>query len=160
MILSSLSSDPPSITPPPSSFFVLLPYSIPFLSIFLFSSGSPHLRSRTEEVELISVNRDNERVGPDCFELLTVLGKGGYGKVCAYAWAFMAVRFHGSQIIFTFVFPHPGLPGEESSGSSNWENICHEGPEKGTIDSSPHLLSIYHLPQLNVISIFKYSSLP
>uniref|UniRef100_A0A667ZZQ4 Ribosomal protein S6 kinase beta-2 n=1 Tax=Myripristis murdjan TaxID=586833 RepID=A0A667ZZQ4_9TELE len=28
-----------------------------------------------------SVNRDSERVGPDCFELLTVLGKGGYGKV-------------------------------------------------------------------------------
>uniref|UniRef100_A0A671V063 Ribosomal protein S6 kinase beta-2 n=1 Tax=Sparus aurata TaxID=8175 RepID=A0A671V063_SPAAU len=28
-----------------------------------------------------SVNRDSERVGPDCFELLTVLGKGAYGKV-------------------------------------------------------------------------------
>uniref|UniRef100_A0A3P8P2Z4 Non-specific serine/threonine protein kinase n=1 Tax=Astatotilapia calliptera TaxID=8154 RepID=A0A3P8P2Z4_ASTCA len=37
----------------------------------------------TEEVELTSesVNRDRERVGPDCFELLTVLGKGAYGKV-------------------------------------------------------------------------------
>lgn len=29
-----------------------------------------------------SVNRDSEKVGPDCFELLTVLGKGAYGKVC------------------------------------------------------------------------------
>ncbi|KAG9342428.1 hypothetical protein JZ751_016430 [Albula glossodonta] len=40
---------------------------------------------QTEEVELTgaSVNRDSERIGPDCFELLTVLGKGGYGKsVC------------------------------------------------------------------------------
>lgn len=39
---------------------------------------------QTEEVELTSesVNRDSERVGPDCFELLTVLGKGAYGKVC------------------------------------------------------------------------------
>lgn len=39
---------------------------------------------QTEEVELTSrsVNRDCERVGPDCFELLTVLGKGAYGKVC------------------------------------------------------------------------------
>ena len=39
---------------------------------------------QTEEVELTSatVNRDSERVGPECFELLTVLGKGGYGKVC------------------------------------------------------------------------------
>uniref|UniRef100_A0A3B3XGY3 non-specific serine/threonine protein kinase n=1 Tax=Poecilia mexicana TaxID=48701 RepID=A0A3B3XGY3_9TELE len=40
-------------------------------------------RRDTEEVELTSenVNRDSERVGPDCFELLTVLGKGAYGKV-------------------------------------------------------------------------------
>uniref|UniRef100_A0A3B4BC16 Non-specific serine/threonine protein kinase n=1 Tax=Periophthalmus magnuspinnatus TaxID=409849 RepID=A0A3B4BC16_9GOBI len=39
--------------------------------------------SYTEEVELTSesVNRDSERVGPDCFELLRVLGKGAYGKV-------------------------------------------------------------------------------
>ncbi|XP_061584369.1 uncharacterized protein LOC133449252 [Cololabis saira] len=38
---------------------------------------------QTEEVELTSesVNRGQERVGPDCFELLTVLGKGAYGKV-------------------------------------------------------------------------------
>ncbi|XP_077461739.1 ribosomal protein S6 kinase beta-2-like [Stigmatopora argus] len=36
-----------------------------------------------EEVELTSelVNRDSERVGPDFFELLRVLGKGAYGKV-------------------------------------------------------------------------------
>ncbi|XP_015233796.1 PREDICTED: ribosomal protein S6 kinase beta-2 [Cyprinodon variegatus] len=39
--------------------------------------------AQTEEVELTSesVNRDSERVGPDCFELLRVLGKGAYGKV-------------------------------------------------------------------------------
>lgn len=36
-----------------------------------------------EEVELTesSVNRGPERIGPHCFELLRVLGKGGYGKV-------------------------------------------------------------------------------
>uniref|UniRef100_W5MJN0 non-specific serine/threonine protein kinase n=1 Tax=Lepisosteus oculatus TaxID=7918 RepID=W5MJN0_LEPOC len=36
-----------------------------------------------EEVELspLSVNVGTERVGADCFELLRVLGKGGYGKV-------------------------------------------------------------------------------
>ncbi|XP_076871472.1 ribosomal protein S6 kinase beta-2-like isoform X2 [Brachyhypopomus gauderio] len=47
----------------------------------------------TEEVELTSesVNRDSERVGPDCFELLTVLGKGGYGKV------FQVRKVQGSQ---------------------------------------------------------------
>lgn len=43
-----------------------------------------HSSVQTEEVELTSesVNRDREKVGPDCFELLTVLGKGAYGKVC------------------------------------------------------------------------------
>ena len=28
-----------------------------------------------------SVNRTSEKIGPQCFELLKVLGKGGYGKV-------------------------------------------------------------------------------
>uniref|UniRef100_A0A8C7H7P6 Ribosomal protein S6 kinase beta-2 n=1 Tax=Oncorhynchus kisutch TaxID=8019 RepID=A0A8C7H7P6_ONCKI len=43
-----------------------------------------HQDSREEEeIELTSavVNRDSERIGPDSFELLSVLGKGGYGKV-------------------------------------------------------------------------------
>lgn len=40
---------------------------------------------RCEEVELTetSVNLGPERIGPHCFELLRVLGKGGYGKVLA-----------------------------------------------------------------------------
>lgn len=40
-----------------------------------------------EEVELTetSVNLCPERIGPHCFELLRVLGKGGYGKVGAGA---------------------------------------------------------------------------
>uniref|UniRef100_A0AAR2K6N3 Ribosomal protein S6 kinase n=1 Tax=Pygocentrus nattereri TaxID=42514 RepID=A0AAR2K6N3_PYGNA len=60
----------------------------------LNSSGSKfRIDSETEEVELTSasVNRDSERVGPDCFELLTVLGKGGYGKV------FQVRKVQGSQ---------------------------------------------------------------
>lgn len=28
-----------------------------------------------------SVNRTSEKIGPQCFDLLKVLGKGGYGKV-------------------------------------------------------------------------------
>uniref|UniRef100_A0A672HKV4 Ribosomal protein S6 kinase beta-2 n=1 Tax=Salarias fasciatus TaxID=181472 RepID=A0A672HKV4_SALFA len=39
-----------------------------------------------------SVNRDSERVGPDCFELLTVLGKGAYGKV------FQVRKVQGAQV--------------------------------------------------------------
>ena len=40
---------------------------------------------RYEEVELTesSVNPGPERIGPHCFELLRVLGKGNYGKVPA-----------------------------------------------------------------------------
>ncbi|KPP63100.1 ribosomal protein S6 kinase beta-2-like [Scleropages formosus] len=33
-----------------------------------------------EEVELTAASVNSERVGPECFELLTVLGKGAYGK--------------------------------------------------------------------------------
>uniref|UniRef100_A0A4W6D120 Ribosomal protein S6 kinase beta-2 n=1 Tax=Lates calcarifer TaxID=8187 RepID=A0A4W6D120_LATCA len=53
-----------------------------------------HPSIQTEEVELTSesVNRDSERVGPDCFELLTVLGKGAYGKV------FQVRKVQGAQM--------------------------------------------------------------
>uniref|UniRef100_A0A7N5ZUF4 Ribosomal protein S6 kinase beta-2 n=1 Tax=Anabas testudineus TaxID=64144 RepID=A0A7N5ZUF4_ANATE len=56
-------------------------------TVFCFSmAGVFDIDLETEdikEVELTSesVNRDSEKVGPDCFELLTVLGKGAYGKV-------------------------------------------------------------------------------
>lgn len=66
---------------------------------------------QTEEVELTSesVNRDSERVGPDCFELLTVLGKGAYGKVCVcvcvhtfyLSKGFESAHFLLFQIFFT-----------------------------------------------------------
>uniref|UniRef100_A0A665W5K7 Ribosomal protein S6 kinase beta-2 n=1 Tax=Echeneis naucrates TaxID=173247 RepID=A0A665W5K7_ECHNA len=39
-----------------------------------------------------SVNRDSEKVGPECFELLTVLGKGAYGKV------FQVRKVQGAQM--------------------------------------------------------------
>ncbi|XP_055988068.1 ribosomal protein S6 kinase beta-2 isoform X1 [Sorex fumeus] len=44
---------------------------------------APRVPGRYEEVELTedSVNPGPERIGPHCFELLRVLGKGGYGKV-------------------------------------------------------------------------------
>ena len=44
-----------------------------------------HLSDSTMETVSISeeiVNPSNEKVGPESFELLKVLGKGGYGKVC------------------------------------------------------------------------------
>lgn len=51
----------------------------------LVNSGVPRSVGHYEEVELSerSVNPGPERIGPHCFELLRVLGKGGYGKVVA-----------------------------------------------------------------------------
>lgn len=35
----------------------------------------------TFDITSESVNRTSEKIGPQCFDLLKVLGKGGYGKV-------------------------------------------------------------------------------
>lgn len=39
-----------------------------------------------EKIQLseLTVNPDQEKTGPKDFELLKVLGKGGYGKVCTF----------------------------------------------------------------------------
>lgn len=70
-----------------------------------------HPSIQTEEVELTSesVNRDSERVGPDCFELLTVLGKGAYGKVREYACIYQVTpkaTFSFYPLTFFLVFFH------------------------------------------------------
>jgi hypothetical protein len=36
----------------------------------------------TVDISEETVNPSNEKIGPESFELLKVLGKGGYGKVC------------------------------------------------------------------------------
>ena len=41
-----------------------------------------------------TVNRTSEKIGPECFDLLKVLGKGGYGKV-------MTVGVSGNRTIIT-----------------------------------------------------------
>lgn len=38
----------------------------------------------TVQISEETVNPGNEKVGPESFELLKVLGKGGYGKVCGF----------------------------------------------------------------------------
>lgn len=54
--------------------------AFPSLTYYVFRTVGHY-----EEVELTesSVNLGPERIGPHCFELLSVLGKGGYGKVLA-----------------------------------------------------------------------------
>ena len=48
--------------------------------------AGPCSEQDTETVALTSeiVNATSEKIGPGCFELLRVLGKGGYGKVAGH----------------------------------------------------------------------------
>lgn len=41
----------------------------------------PREHMETFPITSESVNRTSEKIGPQCFDLLKVLGKGGYGKV-------------------------------------------------------------------------------
>lgn len=63
---------------------------------FLFSSFFASNMDDCEKFEISenSVNQGTEPIRPECFELLKVLGKGGYGKVRhllghAYEWVFL-----------------------------------------------------------------------
>lgn len=57
------------------------------------------------EISEDSVNRGTEGIRPECFELLRVLGKGGYGKVI---WVQQAPRRVGNH--FTLWFKSLFLP--------------------------------------------------
>lgn len=62
--------------------FILIPANIH--TKLLYSISSLFLCSELETLQITpeSINRTPEVIRPDCFELLKVLGKGGYGKVC------------------------------------------------------------------------------
>lgn len=55
------------------------------LSICSAPLAPPHLSNMDDcekiEISEDSVNQGTESIRPECFELLRVLGKGGYGKV-------------------------------------------------------------------------------
>lgn len=72
------------------------------------------LCSNMDDCEKIEISEDNvnqgtENIRPECFELLRVLGKGGYGKVMAVHKKQRAVRIvflltlHLTNISFTFL---------------------------------------------------------
>lgn len=51
------------------------------------------------DVESVQINEETvnpkEKIGPEDFELLKVLGKGGYGKVCLLTFNFFVnLKFH------------------------------------------------------------------
>lgn len=63
-----------------------------FFIYFLLSFGSNMDDCEKFEISENSVNKGTEQIRPECFELLKVLGKGGYGKV----------RTQNSQINISF----------------------------------------------------------
>ncbi len=50
-----------------------------------------------------SVNRTSEKIGPQCFDLMKVLGKGGYGKVRGCI-SCLGVIWGNPTCLFCFVF--------------------------------------------------------
>lgn len=66
--------------------------------------------SNMDDCEKIEISEDNvnqgtENIRPECFELLRVLGKGGYGKVCVVEQAFRGSTEH----VHTPLYTHSGL---------------------------------------------------
>lgn len=93
--------------------------------------------SNMDDCEKIEISEDNvnqgtESIRPECFELLRVLGKGGYGKVihCRQAPKKLTKPFH-TFVEMAFFFPPAGFSSSKSGGSRSGENICHEGSEEG-----------------------------
>jgi hypothetical protein len=49
-----------------------------------FKSSFSDSTMETVDISEETVNPGDEKIGPESFELLKVLGKGGYGKVCIH----------------------------------------------------------------------------
>lgn len=124
----------------------------------------PSLCSNMDDCEKIEISEDNvnqgtESIRPECFELLRVLGKGGYGKVrstvsmlfvrktramnyfacmtiCGPMFSPQTACVICSEHINICLYPPPhscsaGFPGSESGWSCSRQNICHESFKKG-----------------------------
>lgn len=63
------------------------------LFIFLLCFASNMDDCEKFEISENSVNKGTEQIRPECFELLKVLGKGGYGKVRTLKSTFLSDTF-------------------------------------------------------------------
>lgn len=102
------------------------------------------------EISEDSVNKGTEQIRPECFELLRVLGKGGYGKVwncflsrsilifplllyrCAFCFSLRDVSIVQHVIMSWYCCYHfLGFSSQEGVRSWVWKDFCHEGPKEG-----------------------------
>lgn len=91
-------------------------------------SQSSHSSEPLEMVPLNpeTVNQTSERIGPECFDLLKVLGKGGYGKVlsstpnclCCFGLLFIATHCIG-------------ISGQKKDRCRQRKDLCYESFKKG-----------------------------
>lgn len=104
------------------------------------------------EISEDSVNQGTENIRPECFELLRVLGKGGYGKVSVSPneWRIRLFQLVPELVgRFSFLLL-AGLPGSESRRSCGGKNICHESIKEGalfSVNSEGIFLGVYFLQQ-------------
>ncbi len=114
-------------------------------------TNSMCLRSNMDDCEKIEISEDNvnqgtENIRPECFELLRVLGKGGYGKVPVEAARLEKVYLTCTRTLdcfprnsvkfwcdyyYLFIF-FLGFSSPKSRWSCFGQNICHESFKKGT----------------------------
>lgn len=105
------------------------------------------------EISEDSVNQGTEQIRPECFELLRVLGKGGYGKVrncipfrlLCYLFCLVCALLNSSKCIMlpeiiyvnlswcTFTL---GFSSQKSVRGCIWKDLCHEGLKEGKFISS------------------------
>jgi len=73
-----------------------------------------------------TVNQTSERIGPECFDLLKVLGKGGYGKVlpstpnCLCCFGLLFITSHCI-----------GISGQKKDRCRQRKDLCYESFKKG-----------------------------
>lgn len=106
------------------------------------------LCSNMDDCEKIEISEDNvnqgtENIRPECFELLRVLGKGGYGKVFVlpkkqqestrdmYTLQQIHALDYFTSMNYCFLLS-AGFPSKKSCWSCSGQNICHESFEEGT----------------------------
>lgn len=78
------------------------------IALFLVYSYSNMDDCEKIEISEDNVNQGTENIRPECFELLRVLGKGGYGKVFYLSFN---VAYSNIFILFIFKpFPHYTVP--------------------------------------------------